>query len=88
MSPLVDGPNGELNPTKDVLLNWIFELSEHGHDVDCNMVVMKASVLLPDYGSKSDFSKYKVAMGFLNCFSLVYHMGLKDCQCPPKRYVW
>ena len=39
---LIEGPTGTLDPVKDALLSWVFELRERGHAVDRSMVVTKA----------------------------------------------
>ena len=71
---LVDGPTGCLDPIKDDLLRWIFELRECGHAVDRAMVSTKASVLNHSFGEKSDAAKYAAVKRFLDCISLVYRM--------------
>ena len=81
---LVDGPTGCLDPIKDNLHHWIFELRECGHTVDRAMVSTKASVLLHSFGEKSDAAKYAAVKRFLDRMSLVYRMGTKESQRPPK----
>ena len=81
---LVDGPTGCLDPIKDDLLRWIFELRECGHAVDRSMVSTKASVLNHSFGEKSDAAKYAAVTRFLARMSLVYRMGTKESQRPPK----
>ncbi len=81
---LVDGPTGCLDPIKDDLLCWIFDLRECGHAVDWAMVLTKASVLLYSFGEKSNAAKYAAVKQFLDRMSLVYRMGMKESQRPPK----
>ena len=74
---IIEGPTGILDPVKDDLLSWVFELRERGHAVDRSMV------LLPAITTKSDNALYKVAERFLDRCSLVYCMGTKESQQPP-----
>ena len=80
----VKGPTGCLDPIKDDLLHLIFELHECGHAVDRTMVLTKASILLHPFGEKSDAAKYAAVKRFLDRMSLVYRMGTKESQRPPK----
>ena len=45
---IVKGLTGILDPVKDALLSWVFELRERGHAIDCSMVVTEACMLLPE----------------------------------------
>ncbi len=80
---IIEGPTSILDPVKDALLSWVFQLRERGHAVDRSMVVMKACMLFPAIMTKSDNTLYKVAELFLDCCSLVYPMGTKESQRPP-----
>jgi hypothetical protein len=80
-----------LEPHKDDLLRFIFELREQGLAVSVSMVVVKAAQIAPELRLKSGMAQYHSALSrFVRTHGLVFCLGLTNRNArllrPPLRH--
>ena len=78
-----DGPLGQLAHIENELLLFIFELREQGMAVSSLMIVIKASILCPEFAAKSRVAKFATVRRFVKVHLLVYRMGTHESQRAP-----
>jgi hypothetical protein len=72
-----------LEPYKDDLLRFIFELREQGMAVSMSMVVVKAAQIAPELRLKSGMAQHHSALRFVRTQRLVFRLGTNESQRSP-----
>jgi hypothetical protein len=75
----------QLEPIKDNLLHYVFELRETGMVVDYILVLFKAASLLSSFRAKSYDAQMKAVECFMKSMGYRYRMGTHECQRPPEK---
>ena len=80
-----NGPAGQLDSVKDVLLMWMFGRRQKGVVVDVTHVVFKASSFLrTSFGLKSFEARFKAATRFVVRHDYVYRAKTNESMRAPK----
>ena len=78
------GPIGQLKSVEQNLLRGIFEYRERGVKVNTFLVIVKASLLSPEFNVKSFTARCSTAKRFICAHLFVYQMGRHKMQHKPE----
>jgi hypothetical protein len=77
------GPSSQLKVIKDGLLRYIFEQREQGIEIKVFTVMLRASLMSPEFREKSFTARCSCVKRFMHAHSFSYRMGTHTSQRPP-----